>query len=160
MTIKCPVEFEAMFFVGKYLHGLSKAGDLYAFYVYAPVEGAYQNKHVIPCAPLWPDYARDMVLRYIPVPDDITVLGDYLKSKITSQDRSGNHIIGQDLIRPWRQSVFQGWPLYFMQDKPQTEHVTRPLHFWLAEVDLGTLLTYYGDTTDNGDSAPGPFIGP
>lgn len=165
MEGKCPVEFESMFFVGKYLHGLSKTGDLYAFYVYQPLESAYRDKYVIPFASNWENYSRDVALHYLPVPSGIKVFGSDLSSKVTSQSRTGDDKFPGDKVRSWEQSVFQGWPLYFMQDNPQIEHVERPLEFWLAETALGTPIAYYGDTaSDDGDvgapDAPGPFIGP
>lgn len=158
---ECPVKFEAMFFVGKQLHGLSKAGDLYAFYVYHPLLYAYRNHYAIPFAPSWDKYSKDVALHYLPVPVIKTILGDNLSSKITTQSRGGGDEFVGDPIRPWEQSLFQGWPLYFLQDKPEAEHVERPLEFWLAGSDIGTPVAYYGDTIiTDGDGAPGPYIGP
>lgn len=167
----CPVEFLALTTHRGALYGVSKAGQLTPLYVYSPLADAYAapTPYRIDFAPDWPDYARNFVLEYLPFPElTADQLPDDLEAKITVQQRPG------DRKRPWSQTQYNGWPLYFVRDLAQTQSGgTHPLMFVPATVDLPApqdmnvqfspvaaelMAQEGGQETDAG--YPGPHLGP
>jgi hypothetical protein len=169
----CPVRFLALTTHEGALYGVSKAGHLTPLYVYGPLADAYAAPapYRIAFAPDWPDYARNFVLEYLPFPElSADQIPDDLEAKITVQERTG------DRKRPWTQTQYNGWPLYFARNEAQGQRAgSQPLMFLPATVDMpspqdmnvqlspdaaGLLAqdTGGGNATDVG--YPGPYLGP
>lgn len=169
----CPVKFLALTTHEGSLYGVSKAGQLTPLYVYGPLADAYAapTPYRIEFAPDWPDYARNFVLEYLPFPElTAAQIPDDLEPKTGVQERTG------DRKRPWKQTIYNGWPLYFVRDGTQPQRAaTHPLMFVLATVDMpvpqemdvqftpdaAELMEQEQAAGDESDVGyPGPYLGP
>lgn len=178
-TKPCPVQFLALTTHAGALYGVSKAGQLLALYVYGPLAQAYaaEPRYGIDFAPKWPRYARNFVLEYLPFPElDSEQLPDDLEPKISVQQRCGGDGQPCDRQRPWTQTVYNGWPLYFALGGPHDPATaTHPMLFVPATVDMpapqdmpvsflpdATALMEQDRVEDSGRDPgyPGPWIGP
>ncbi len=170
---RCPSQFLALTTHEGLLYGVSKAGQLTPLYVYGPLADAYAAPvpYKIDFAPDWPDYARNFVLEFLPFPElTAAQIPDDLEPKAGVQERTG------DQKRPWNQTTYNGWPLYFVRDGPQRQSaVTHPLMFVPASVDMPTpqdmevqfapdaaeLMAQDQAAADEAEVGyPGPYLGP
>jgi len=164
------------------LYGVSlEKGELYPLYVYGPLQDTVDAGHPPPLLHNWPNYTKDFVSQYVPLPVILTNLSglisehlpnfplvdDFLKlipevllprnirNDISSQERQGTY--------PWEQTTFRLWPLYFvgpgMFVDENSDHPTmfRPATLalsWLAQPDRAE------GRSDGGYTFPPPGLGP
>jgi len=168
------------------LYGISlEQGELYPLYVYGPLQDTLDAGHPPPLLHEWPEYAKDFVAQYVPLPVILTNLGtliseqlpnfplvdDFLKqipevllprsirNDISSQNRQGG-------TYSWEQTTFRLWPLYyvgpgmFVDENSDHPAMFRPATLsltWLAQPDSQNGLERQND---GGYTFPPPGLGP
>lgn len=145
------------------LYGVSiQSGELYPLYVYGPLQEALDASRHGEAPPLidnWPEYARQFVSQYVPLPIILTNIGDVIAEHLPEFSLPAEllsllpKILLPEAIRsdisfqyrsdgryPWPQSTFRLWPLYYVSPGFFTdEHLDRPVMFRPATLALAEL---------------------
>lgn len=120
MPVPIPPDILAVTVHDTYLYAVSKSGYLLPLYYYGPADvEPGQKVQDTPFVDDWPDYARDFVLSYYPLPElSNEKLPDDIEQKFEAQQREQSH------LRPWAQAVYGGYPVYIYGDGSSADPAT------------------------------------